>query len=189
MANGLKTATALITKAPGSAGTFVLSSTALDRDQDTITIDALRSAAAKAGNLLCLWQHDRHQPIGYWEKLRVEGTKLLGDLRLASTNLGQMVTSLLTDDVPLASSIGFMGSGRPNDFGGITYNAIELLECSVVSVPANPQAVRIAKNFGLDLSSMAMPNGAVSCPAASQEAIHAAKRAVARTNLFLRTRT
>ncbi len=61
-----------------------------------------------------------------------------------------MVKQLLADGVPLSSSIGFRGKAEANDFGGMHFKTLELLECSIVSVPAHPRAVQIAKSFGLE---------------------------------------
>jgi hypothetical protein len=83
-----------------------------------------------------------------------------------------------------------MGSGKPNGKGGVNWDEIELVECSVVSVPSNREAVRIAKSFGVDLRSLEVVPGmaASGLNPASLEAIVAAKRAAARTNLLLRNR-
>jgi HK97 family phage prohead protease len=175
-----------------AGGTFVLSSSDVDRDDDTISADALKNAITGKKTLITLWQHKQDQPIGFWENLRVEGKRLLGDLRLASTNLGLMVKQLLDDDVPLGASIGFMGSGEWDEKrNGINWKDIELFECSVVSVPANPNAMRIAKSFGVDLSSFeASPSPASGqTEAASAAAISKARSAVARANLTMRTKT
>lgn len=178
-----------IEKAAGNAGTFVLTSPTPDRDLDTITETAIRSAAKKVKRLITLWQHKFDQPIGSWENLRMDGKRLLGDLKLSATNLGQMVRQLLDEDVPLAASIGFMGKGDWNDSGGIDFTEIELLECSVVSVPSNPDAVRIAKCYGIEVAPVGASDAelreVVSDPSnASLEAIRNAKRAIARVNLM-----
>jgi HK97 family phage prohead protease len=178
---------AQITKSAASDGTFVLSSSSFDRDQDRILPEALKAAVKSSPQLMCLWQHKADQPIGVWKSVRMQGEKMIGDLKIASTNLGQMVKTLLDEDVPLAASIGFMGGGDFNDKGGIDFKAIELFECSVVSVPANRDAVRIAKQFGYDVqSSDVITIGAKSCPSV-EVALKDAKRAIARVNLMRRT--
>lgn len=128
---------------------FVMSATSPDRVKDTIEESAYGPNLNQ--KLIALWQHDHNQPLGYWENLRVEAGKLLGDLKIASTNLGQMVKTLIADGVPLGASIGFRGRGEPNNKGGTHFKEIQLMECSVVSVPAHPRAMQIAKSFGIDL--------------------------------------
>ena len=128
---------------------FVMSATSPDRVKDTIEESAYKPNLGK--KLIALWQHNSSQPIGYWENLRVEAGKLIGDLKVSSINLGQMVKQLIADGVPLGASIGFQGNGEQNKQGGIHFREITLLECSVVSVPAHPKAMQIAKSFGFDL--------------------------------------
>lgn len=129
---------------------FVMSASAPDRVADTIEPSAYRSAARQK-KLVALWQHDPDRPIGYWTNLKAESDRLTGDIKFASTDLAQMAKTLIDDGVPLGASIGFRGKGEPNKSGGINFKEIELLECSVVSVPAHPLAQQIAKRFGLDL--------------------------------------
>lgn len=160
---------------------FVMSATGLDRHQDTIDVEAYGPSLGK--KLIALWQHKSDQPFGFWENLRLEGEKLVGDLKTAGTNLGLMVKQLIADEVPLGASIGFMGSGVPNKLGGIHWEELELMECSIVSVPAHPEAMQIAKSFGIDLRSLEEGTSAASGLAASSDAIKKARRAVARANL------
>lgn len=128
---------------------FVMSATSPDRMLDTIEPSAYDKSIGK--KLIALWQHNHDQPMGFWENVRFESGKLIGDLKLASTNLGLMIKQLLLDKVPLGASIGFRGVGEPNSKGGYHFKEIELLECSIVSVPAHPKAVEIAKSFGISL--------------------------------------
>jgi HK97 family phage prohead protease len=163
---------------------FIMSSSSPDRDRDVITPQALRQV--QDTKLIALWQHNPSNPIGFWENLRLEAGKLIGDLKVASTELGMMVKQLLAENVPLAASIGFMGAGPPNKAGGIDFHEIELMECSLVSVPSNRDAQRIAKQFGFDLSREGEPLGKSAHQPASQDAISRARRAVMNANLTMR---
>lgn len=163
---------------------FVMSATSPDRVKDTIEEDAY--AANLKRDLIALWQHDHNQPVGVWKNLRVEAGRLIGDLKVASTNLGLMIKQLIADGVPLGASIGFRGKGEPNKAGGIHFKEIELLECSVVSVPAHPRALQIAKSFGMDATSLgAQPEEGESAqdPAAT---LAKAKSAILAANRTLR---
>jgi HK97 family phage prohead protease len=135
-------------KSTGYDARFVMSAATPDRVRDTIEPSAYKSAA-KVDKLIALWQHDPDRPIGFWTDLKADGDRLTGYIKLAGTNLAQMVKQLIDDGVPLASSIGFRGKGEPNKEGGIHFKSLELLECSIVSVPAHPRAQQIAKSFGL----------------------------------------
>lgn len=163
---------------------FVMSAATPDRVKDTIEPSAYKSAA-KIDKLIALWQHDPDRPIGFWTNLKADGDRLVGHIKLASTNLAQMVKQLIADGVPLSSSIGFRGKGEPNDIGGIHFKTLELLECSVVSVPAHPRAVQIAKNFGLVSVIDAQPDAAQS-GITQNENITRAKAAILAANRALR---
>lgn len=155
---------------------FVMSASAPDRVLDTIDPAAYRSAARQK-KLIALWQHDSDRPIGFWTNLKAEQNRLTGDIKFATTPLAQMAKTLINDGVPLAASIGFRGKGEPNKEGGIHFKSIELLECSVVSVPAHPLAQQIAKSFGIDLDvGKPLTSPAEISPAAKEETL---KRAAA----------
>lgn len=134
---------------------FIMSASAPDRVKDTIDPKAYGPNLGK--KLIALWQHSSHDPIGFWDNLRVDAGKLKGDIKFASTQLAQMVKTLINDGVPLGASIGFRGKGTDNKVGGIHFTELELLECSVVSVPAHPQAMQIAKSYGFDLEQISKP--------------------------------
>lgn len=159
-------------KTPDYDARFVMSAASPDRVKDTIDPEAYKHALGK--KLIALWQHDRDQPFGFWHNLRIEAGKLIGDLKASSTNLGQMIKQLIADDVPLGASIGFRGRGEPNKIGGIHFTEMEILECSVVSVPAHPRAVQLAKQFNVTLTSK--EDGGAS--AVSGVSVAARKRAV-----------
>lgn len=164
---------------PNYDARFVMSASSPDRVNDTIDPRAYKSNLGK--RLICLWQHKSDQPIGYWDNLRVKSGQLIGDLKVAATNLGQMVRQLITEDVPLGASIGFHGKGDYKDDGGIHFTELELLECSVVSVPCHPEAQRIAKSFGIDIESKGVDlpsadSGAGAAQERAAKAVIAAKR-------------
>lgn len=164
---------------------FVMSATSPDRVKDTIDASAYTPNLGK--KLIALWQHDHDQPMGYWENLRVEAGKLIGDLKVASTNLGLMIKQLIADGVPLGASIGFRGKGEPNKVGGIHFKEIELFECSVVSVPAHPRAMQIAKSFGIDLPA-GEGDANAQMGATKQQSIQRAKAAILSAKRTIRSK-
>ena len=173
-------------------GQWVMGATARDRVNDTIAPAAFTEALKSVGGkLIALWQHKNDQPVGYWSNVQYKSGKLIGDLKLSTTNLGAMIKQLLDDGVPLGASIGFRGlEGEPNEHGGLHFKAIELLETSIVSVPANPLAMQIAKDFGIVLESLEDNTTAASGkPVESQdETITKAKAAILRANKTLRNK-
>jgi len=164
----------------GADARFVMSAATPDRVRDTIDPTAYK--ALKVSKLIALWQHDQDKPIGWWENLKADGDKLVGDLKLAGTALAQMVKQLIADGVPLGASIGFRGKGEPNKAGGVHFKEIELLETSIVSVPAHPRAFQIAKNFGLT----SVIDGEPKIVAVSGDSIRNAKAAILSANRTLR---
>ena len=129
---------------------FVVSSTAPDRMGDTFSKESLQKLTS-TNKLVALWQHNSNQPCGYWENFKMVGNKLVASLKLADTNLGKMIRSLLDSDVPLASSVGFrIVDAVENSTNGLKFLDVDLMEISVVSTPANPQAVLLAKSYGFD---------------------------------------
>ena len=128
---------------------FIMSSVNKDRDDDTFSAKALEAVAKSTKPLIALWQHKQDQPIGVWSNLSFDGNKLKGYIKISSTNLGKMIKQLLADGVPLASSVGFrVLEGEPNKYGGYEFKKVDMFECSVVSTPANPQALQVAKSYG-----------------------------------------
>lgn len=165
---------------------FVMSAASPDRLKDTID-PAAYIPATKLKSLIALWQHDSDKPIGFWKNLEIKGDKLVGHIKFASTNLAQMVKTLISDSVPLAASIGFRGKGEPNKVGGIHFKEMELLECSIVSVPAHPRAQQIAKSFGVDLvKGDDTESAAVS---GHEDVVKRAAKAIINANRTLRTKS
>lgn len=143
--------------ADGYDARFVVSSTHPDRVGDTFSKESLRKLTATK-RLIALWQHDSKSVAGYWENFKLSGNKLIASLKLADTNLGKMIRSLLDSGVPLGSSVGFrILEGQPNKHDGYEFTDVDLMEISVVSTPANPQAVLLAKSFGFDDSIFTPP--------------------------------
>lgn len=110
-------------------------------------------------NPIALYGHDQHDlPIGKWEKVRVEGKKLIGKLRLVREGISERsdaLRKLVIEGYLNAVSVGFIPiKSEPLDeadglWGPRRYLKQQLLECSVVAVPANPSAtiMRALKQF------------------------------------------
>lgn len=109
--------------------------------------------------------------IGWWDNIKSEGKRTLADLVLFEpgiSRMADMVRALHEAGVRMAASIGFhpdLSDGgyelirdASNDWvTGVKYLRSQLVETSVVVVPANPGALsvrslEIAKSFGLDAS-------------------------------------
>jgi HK97 family phage major capsid protein/HK97 family phage prohead protease len=104
-------------------------------------------------NPIALFSHDPTLPIGKWHDVGVRDGRLTGRLELmpAETYLQRQIQTAVKAGVLRAVSVGFHSdSFEPiGKSGGIRFTEAELVECSLVSVPANPNALAIAKSLGL----------------------------------------
>jgi HK97 family phage prohead protease/HK97 family phage major capsid protein len=136
---------------------FCLSDDSVDRMGDSIKADGWDLTNFKK-NPVALWAHRSDQPpIGKWSNLRVEGNELRGHLHLApegtSTRIDE-IRKLIDAGILRAVSVGFRPINseprRSGDkFFGETYTRQELVETSLVSVPANPNALAVAKSLNI----------------------------------------
>ena len=134
---------------------FILSDETPDRMGDVILADGWDLTNFKK-NPIALFNHRPDFPIGTWSKLRVEDGKLRGKLILAPEGTSPRIDEirrLIEADILRASSVGFKpisATARRNGQGeyvGETFTRSELVETSVVSVPANPNALAVAKSL------------------------------------------
>jgi HK97 family phage prohead protease/HK97 family phage major capsid protein len=150
-----------VKSAPPPGGTpneFVMSDGSIDRMGDVIEPRGWQLDHFKS-HPIALFNHDSDQVIGKWADVRVEGGQLRGRLELADEGTSPLVDTVrkLTEQKILrAVSVGFRPVERApltedadKYFGPFRFTKSELLECSLVSVPANPNALSTAKSLGL----------------------------------------
>lgn len=94
-----------------------------------------------------LWSHRIEEPIGKWTALREdrEGLHVAGRINLKTTRGREAFEHIAAGDAG-AFSIGYLiseGGRKYNGDGSFTLVDVDLVEVSVVAVPANPRA-RIA---------------------------------------------
>src|SRR4030095_3596530 len=133
----------------GDAMEFVLSDNSVDRVGDVIEQNWELSAFRK--NPIALFNHQRDHVIGSWAGVRVDGNRLLGKLQLAAEGTSELVDTvrkLVEKKCVRATSVGFMPlkteklTDEASEFWGqFRYLKSELLEASLVSVPANSNPV------------------------------------------------
>jgi HK97 family phage prohead protease len=128
---------------------FVLSDESVDRMGDVIRADGWDLTAFRK-NPIALMGHSHEQILGVWENVRVEGKRLIGRLKMAkpgTSPLVDTVRSLIDQRILKAVSVGFQPiEAEPRKSGGgFDFIKSALHEVSVVSVPANPNALAIAK--------------------------------------------
>lgn len=133
---------------------FVLSTATVDRMNDIVEQDW--DLKDFQNNPIALYQHNHDEPIGIWERVRVEAGRLVGDLKLAAAGTSPLidtVRSLVSQRILKAVSVGFtVGAEEPRGKDwrdGYLLKEPSLHEASLVSVPANQEALSIAKSFHL----------------------------------------
>jgi HK97 family phage prohead protease/HK97 family phage major capsid protein len=135
---------------------FVLSDETPDRYGEVIAADGWQLENFNK-NPIALFGHDSHFPIGKWQNLHVEKGALRGHLQIAPAGTSDRIDEirkLVEAGILKAVSVGFRPLKKePIDeradslFGPFRYLKHELVETSLVSIPANPNALAIAKSL------------------------------------------
>jgi len=109
-------------------------------------------------NPIVLFGHKTEMPVGFSPSTKVEGTKLIATIKLADEGTSDFIDTLfklMKQKIVRAVSVGFRPTMDPSirrdkdgHMLGYEFNGQELLENSVVSVPANPNALSLAKSWG-----------------------------------------
>jgi HK97 family phage prohead protease/HK97 family phage major capsid protein len=138
---------------------FVLSDDTPDRLDDIIQADGWDLKNFKR-NPVALFNHNSDFPIGKWRNLRVEKNELRGHLELAPEGTSPRIDEirkLIDAGILKAVSVGFRPlkhkrrSDDEKDYKGFGHRFIrsELVETSVVAVPANANALAVAKSLNI----------------------------------------
>jgi HK97 family phage prohead protease len=131
---------------PKGDGEFeVVASTAgVDRDGEMIQVEAWNTDNFMK-NPVVLFGHDYwSKPVGAVTSLSVADGKLVAHGIFARTEAGQEIRRLYDDGILKAVSVGFIVRQR-DAANPLVITAAELLELSFVPVPANPDALSLAK--------------------------------------------
>lgn len=134
---------------------FVASDESTDRMGDVIRVQGWELANYKR-NPIVLFQHQSSNPVGITTKVWIEGKALLCQIKLAAPGTSPFIDtlrSLLDQQIVRAVSVGFMPTKAPNyirdpktdSVTGYEFIAQELQEISLVTVPANANALAQAK--------------------------------------------
>ena len=158
-----KTFTAEIQQKGDAGGRIVISTAGCDRDRDRVMS---RGAVLEnyLKNPVVMWGHSYGAPadvIGRTVNLDVQDGGIAADFELrpaANDQDPQNIVRLLWDGGWVrTASIGFRPiEMQPNEFGGNDITAWELLEWSLVPIPANQDALRLAAK-ALDMTGDAAP--------------------------------
>lgn len=147
--------------AGGEGVDFILSDGTLDRHGTRINPAGWDLAHFK-NNPIALFGHSNSFPIGTWANVRIEGGKLLGRFVRAAQGTSARVdeiASMVEQGILRAVSVGFNviqeGAGKT----GYHYDRQELLECSVVSVGSNPNALAMARSLNISDETLTLAFG------------------------------
>ena len=138
---------------------FVLSDETSDRMGDIIMSDGWDLSNFKK-NPIALFGHRSDFPIGTWKNVRVVDKQLRGFLELAPEGTSDRIDeirALIDAGVLKAVSVGFRpkeSKPRPETDYGVFFTKSELVETSLVSVPANPNALAVAKSLKISSATL-----------------------------------
>ena len=141
---------------PNETLRFVASTEARDRYGDVVRAAGWQLENYKR-NPIALFGHHHDAIVGTATKVWKEGTQLLAELRLAAAGTAPVVDyvrALVDQRILKAVSVGFMPSKykeviEDGHFMGYEFIEQELFEISLVAVPANQEALAIAKALNL----------------------------------------
>jgi HK97 family phage prohead protease len=134
-------------------------------------------------NSVALWSHDKLFVVGRWLRPRIENNCLVADLELApestSDRVGEIVRLVKAGFIK-AVSVGFrpIESEPITKTGGTRFIRSELVECSLVAIGANPNALIAAKALGISNATLKMVFKQGNSNSSLADRIAEAKRAV-----------
>ena len=136
--------------------TFIISTDTVDRMNDTVAVDGWDTENfLKGGSGPVLFAHSYWSPpVGKSTSVKVVDGKLVGNVEFAAevSDFAREIRDLVSFGAITSASVGF----RPKlwafneERGGFDFLEHELLEFSMVPVPANPDAVIQARAAGID---------------------------------------
>jgi len=140
---------------------FILSDATPDRMGDVIEADGW-DLNNFAKNPIALFNHRSDFPIGRWTQLRTANGQLRSHLQLAPKGTSPRIDeirALVDADILRAVSVGFLpkeSEPLTKSGSGTRFKKSELVECSLVSIPANPNALAVARSLNISASTRAM---------------------------------
>lgn len=117
-------------------------------------------------NPIVLFNHQSSVPVGYSPKTFVndDASALICRVKLADEGTSDFIDTLyrlMKQRIVRAMSVGFVPTkdveilrDKDGNFLGLEFNGQELLENSIVSVPANPNSLALAKSWGAKESTL-----------------------------------
>ncbi len=142
---------------------FVASDETVDSYGDIVRADGWDLRRYKR-NPIVLFNHSSMLPVGFSPKVGINGKRLEATIRIAEEGTSELIDTvykLMKQRILRAVSVGFRATVTPipirdkeDRITGFEFNGQELLENSIVSVPANPNALALAKSWGVRESTL-----------------------------------
>lgn len=157
-----------VVEATKSGGRIIINTASVDRDRDRVLPGGCR-AENYLKNPVVQWGHEYRAPwstIGKTVSMTIEADRITAEFELrpaANDQDPQNIIRLLWEGGWVrTASIGFIPRvGKQNDLGGYDFGEWELLEWSLVPIPANQDALRLAvKGMDAQTDELTQPEAA-----------------------------
>jgi HK97 family phage prohead protease len=141
-----------VINARGGEPSITISTAAVDRENDVLVPGGC-DTKQYLRNPVVLYGHDnRELPVGAATSVSIDEDSITARWRwLEGDDRASRVRNAFEQGVLRAASVGFKPRAyEPRPTGGVRFTSWELLEFSLVPVPANPEAVRVLRSLDLD---------------------------------------
>jgi len=144
--------------------TFTVTSSMLDANGNQVDIEGWDLTRYRENPVVFFNHLIDMPPIGQSTSLTVRGSRMIANIKLAPTPLGDQIAMLIADGYIRGASVGFRPTNwewRPAANGvpaGINSHQQILMEVSIVGIPANPEALRAAMDSDQALVTSLQPH-------------------------------
>jgi len=151
----------------GKGVEFILSDATPDRFGDIVQVEGWEFSNFTK-NPVALFSHRADFPIGTWTGIKVHDKALRGSLILAPKGISPRIDEirgLVEAGILRAVSVGFKPlashpvdttKNDPFGFGPQVFTKSELVEVSLVAIPANPNALAVAKSLNISAATRSL---------------------------------
>jgi len=112
-----------------------------DRLGDVVNVKGVLNLEEYLSNPVLLWMHDMREPIGKVVDAKILEDRIEVSFKFASTPKAQEIKQLVDEGVVNALSIGFIPKKTRREGEHLVYDQWLWVETSLVTIPANPQAL------------------------------------------------
>lgn len=125
----------------GNTFVYTITTEREDRVGDIVRVNGCRFENFLK-NPVVLFNHDENKPVGKVVGINIVDGRIEAEIEFSKTQFGQEIQTLVEEGILNAVSIGFIPLKKePREKGGYDIQEWELLEVSIVPIPANPEAL------------------------------------------------